>query len=361
MQKIKTVWILLRSHVVTLPPIMTVIECLLDSESYNVNFISTQSSNLTHPNLKEYILPQSHNVSKISKIKNYIKYRMFVDKVLTDHSQTEDIVWLGSLDTAIACKGLIFLKKNPYVLHLHELYDTHLKKLKVVKTIAQNAKYVVVPELNRAGILQVWLELKNRPTVLPNKPYRHPRDKKLIPTHRLTQSILEKYKTDKPIVLYQGHIGGDRNLMPIAQAMKMLPDYEFWLLGTDHGSYSEQLLAISDNIKYLGSVPAPYHLEITSYASIGIMSYDPINLNNLYCAPNKLWEYSGFGIPFLSNKCLSLEGSQMESIGISIDWQVENILKSLKRITNKELEYEKNAINFYNNCDVVSIIEIMVN
>lgn len=361
MQKNKTVWILLRSHVVTLPPIMTVIECLLDSESYNVNFISTQSSNLTHPNLKEYILPQSHNVNKISKIKNYIKYRMFVDKVLTDHSQTEDIVWLGSLDTAIACKGLSFLKKNPYILHLHELYDTHLKKLKAVKTIAQNAKHVVVPELNRAGILQVWLELKNRPTVLPNKPYRHPRDKKLIPTHRLTKSILEKYKTDKPIVLYQGHIGGDRNLMPIAQAMKALPEYEFWLLGVDHGNYSQELLKVSDNIKYLGSVPAPYHLEITSYASIGIMSYDPINLNNLYCAPNKLWEYSGFGIPFLSNKCLSLESLQMEKIGISIDWQLEIILRSLKKLVLENFEYEQEAQIFYNKNNIVKTIRYMAN
>lgn len=360
MQKNKTIWVLLRSHVVALPPIMTVLQCLLELNQFKVGFISTQASGLIHEDLEEYIVDQKHNVNKIKRVINYLEYRALVNKTLDKHLKSEDLVWVGSLDTALACKGLGFFAKNPYVLHLHELYDTHQNKLKSIKNIAQNAKYVVVPELNRAGILQVWLALKNRPVVLPNKPYRHPRKKNLEPTHELTRKILEEYKTDKPIILYQGHIGGDRNLMPIAEAMRELPEYEFWLLGPDHG-YADKLVAISPNVKYVGNVPAPYHLEITSYASIGIMSYDLINLNNLYCAPNKVWEYTGFGIPILSNDCLSLSFLMIKNnIGITINWHNLFVKEAILKINLNYIQYVSSCIEFYDIEDVSSKIATIV-
>ncbi|MBT8175514.1 hypothetical protein [Acinetobacter baumannii] len=359
MQKNKTIWVLLRSHVVGLPPIMTVLKCLLENNAYQVNFISTQSSGLEHRNLKEYIYPQVHNVGKLKKLLNYIQYRSFVKKTFNTHLNEKDIIWLGSLDTALACKGLNFFATNQYILHLHELYDTHQNKLKSIKPIAQNAKHVVVPEINRAGILQVWLGLKERPIVLPNKPYDHPRLRNIAPTNAITQQIINTYYAGKPIILYQGHIGGDRNLMPLARAMKHLPEYDFWLLGIDHG-YADQLVAVADNIKYLGSVSAPYHLEITSYASIGIMSYDPINLNNLFCAPNKVWEYSGFGIPFLANKCLSLEGLAQNFIGRTVNWEEDEIKLSIKFILENFEDFHVNSIGFFQKFDLVKTVHNIV-
>ena len=70
MKKSKTIWVLLRSHVVNLPPIMTVMQCLLDFEEYQVKFVSTQASGLSKENLQEFILPQSHKVNKLTKLKN---------------------------------------------------------------------------------------------------------------------------------------------------------------------------------------------------------------------------------------------------------------------------------------------------
>lgn len=360
MQSNRTIWVLLRSHVAGLPPIMTVLKCLLENTNYQVNFISTQSSGIEHDNFKEYICPQMHNVNRFKKLLNYIQYRNFVKKTFINNLNEKDTIWLGSLDTALACKGLNFFSINQYILHLHELYDTHQNKLKSIKLIAQNAKYVVVPEINRAGILQVWLELKERPIVLPNKPYDHPRSRNIAPTNAITQQIITTYYTGKPIILYQGHIGGDRNLMPLAQAMKHLPEYEFWLLGTDHG-YADQLVAVADNIKYLGSVSAPYHLEITSYASIGIMSYDPINLNNLFCAPNKVWEYSGFGIPFVANDCLSLISLEAIKIGKISTWNEKNICNIIKNILAEYNIYYKNSQVFYNSCNLKDIVNKLVN
>lgn len=358
MQSNRTIWVLLRSHVAGLPPIMTVLKCLLENKNYQVNFISTQSSGIEHDNFKEYICPQMHNVNRFKKLLNYIQYRNFVKKTFINNLNEKDTIWLGSLDTALACKGLNFFSINQYILHLHELYDTHQNKLKSIKLIAQNAKYVVVPEINRAGILQVWLQLKDRPIVLPNKPFDHPRIRKIEPTNDVTRKIISTYYKGKPILLYQGHISGDRNLMPIALAMKSLPDYEFWLLGTDHG-YVCDLLNVSDNIRYLGSIPAPHHLEITSYATIGIMSYDLVSLNNLYCAPNKVWEYGGFGIPFIANDCLSLRDLFVNKIGIPVAWNEENIVKAVDVLKDSD-SYRKNANVYFESVNLIDIINFMV-
>lgn len=54
-------------------------------------------------------------------------------------------------------------------------------------------------------------------------------------------------------------------------------------------------------------ITAPYHLEVTSHAFIGILIYAPVYgtftspLNSIYCAPNKLYEFSHFGIPMIGN------------------------------------------------------------
>lgn len=355
MKKSKTIWVLLRSHVVNLPPIMTVMQCLLDFKEYEVKLISTDGSGLSKENFQEFILPQSHQVNKLRKLKNYIDYRSFVKKTLSKFASNEDLIWLGSLDTARACKGLEFLEINEYILHLHELYDTHRGLLESIKPIAQKAKKVISPEINRAAILQVWLELEERPVVFPNKPYFHPRTKRMQPTHEKTKAILEKFATDKPIILYQGHIGGDRNLMPIAEAMKDLSDYELWLMGPDHG-YAENLVKVSNNIKYLGSIPAPFHLELTSYASIGVMSYDLINLNNLYCAPNKVWEYSGFGIPFLANNCSSLVDLEIKNVGLLSEWSTDSILIKIKTIIKNIEIMESKSVKYFNSICLDSLI-----
>ncbi len=68
MQKNKTIWVLLRSHVVALPPIMTVLQCLLELNQFKVGFISTQASGLIHEDLEEYIIDQRHNVNKIKRV-----------------------------------------------------------------------------------------------------------------------------------------------------------------------------------------------------------------------------------------------------------------------------------------------------
>lgn len=355
MQENKTIWIILRSHLVTLPPVMTVIECLLNSGKYNVKLISTKESGISNSYFEEFIINQTHNVRVAKKLSNYYFFRKFVQKKLL-HVGVDDLIWIASLDTAQACKGLDFLSTNKYILQLHELYDNYPEKLKSIKSIAQNAYKVVVPELNRARILQVWFQLKERPIVLPNKPWSHPRKKYMTPTHEITQKIINSYDSSKKVIIYQGHIERGRSLEPIIEALHGIDNVEFWLMGMDHG-YVDTLLKMSDKVKFLGYVPAPYHLEITSYADIGIMSYDLINLNHMYCAPNKVWEYLGFDLFFICNDVGSLDYFESQGCCACLDF---SCIGALQNIINDNLKIVKNFRNIYEYIDIVKIINDLV-
>lgn len=357
MQKNKTIWIVLRSHLITLPPVMTVIDCLLNTEEYNVKLVSTKETEIKHPLYEEFIIGQTHKVGLAKKISNYYFFRKFVQKTFTEQLREDHLVWIASLDTAQACKGLNFLDTNKYILQLHELYDNYPKKLESIKEIAQKAYKVVVPELNRARILQVWLQLKERPTVLPNKPWTHPRTKYMPPTHESTKEIIKNYDSSKKIIIYQGHIEKGRSLEPIIEAISDIDNIEFWLMGIDHG-YIAELLKMSDKVKYWGYVPAPYHLEVTSYADIGIMSYDLINLNHMYCAPNKVWEYLGFNLFFICNGVGSLDYFENQGCCDLLDFSNKDIIKS--SIVNN-LKINHNFSEYYDSTNLNKILENILN
>ena len=360
----KTVWVILRSSVHNLPPVMSLLQTLSENNEYNVAFISSISANIKNSknNYKEYINTNKPGTTLLSKALQYIKFRNFTQKIIIEKARENDVMWIGSLDTALTLKFSSVLDKIPYILQLHELYDTFPIRRKLIAPIARAAKSLVTPELNRAAILQIWLKLKERPKVIPNKPYKHPRKNFLAPTTEKTRQIIDKFwKPGKSIILYQGHIGGDRNLTPLAEAMRDFPDMELWLLGHDHG-YASTLEKISSNIKYLGYVPAPLHLEITSYASIGVLNYDPINLNNLYCAPNKIWEYSGFGIPFIGNDSIVLTqiANNFHS-GITCNFNASCISESLIHIINNNDSLASNSAKFYESVDLKnSFYEVLI-
>ena len=77
-------------------------------------------------------------------------------------------------------------------------------------------------------------------------------------------------------------------------------------------------------------------------------------MNHLFCAPNKTWEYSGFGIPTLGNDLPGLEYSiGSAGAGRCVDFDDKDaIIEAIKDIDNKYEEYSSNATKFYNSFDV---------
>lgn len=343
-----------------LPPFLALLDYLTDTNLYEITIISAEVDNeidaIYSPKGVKIIhyFEEEPRIGILSRIRNRLKRDyIFRLKAPRDAAKIKyDILWIISERSAIQLSN--FLKNKKYILNMYELRDRHPKILKKITPIAQCAKVNIVCEYNRANIMRIWLKLNETPKVLPNKPYIHPQKRFLESDY---SSILE----NKKIILYQGHISRDRNLEGVCQAVSEIDAYYLVLMG-DGGEYMEYLKTKYPKVIFIDYIKAPFHLNITSYARIGIVTYDFYSLNTIYCAPNKIWEYSGFGIPMLANDIpgLSYTVGQYGS-GLCIDMNnPEQIKNAIVEIERNYSNYSQNAEKMYDSCDITAIIDEVI-
>ena len=160
---------------------------------------------------------------------------------------------------------------------------------------------------------------------------------------------------DKKIILYQGQIYKERDLTSIAKAMNLISnDFLLLLLGNDKDGSLKKLSSINSNFIHIPFVDPPDHLLITSHAYIGIATYDDSSLNNVFCAPNKIYEYSGFGIPMLCRDIPGLKYTvEKSNSGICVDTNDSNaIVNAINRIDKNYEEFSRNANAFYDDTNM---------
>lgn len=355
---------ILRSNPETLPPVISQL-IALDSLGYKIDLIAienTESLKITLKNTHVQIISfkskfNSNNL--FSKIFLNLFFYLFVKKQLKESNNC--IIWIGSADTAFYLRN-IFKNKSNYYINLFELYDKFPKIIKKITPIVKNANRVIVPEYNRAVMFKCWFSLKNVPFVIPNKPYYSTAE-----MNDTTKAILNNLKKkNKKIIIYQGWISNDRDINAIAEAIdemnKIDDKFLFVLMGKALDSSLEQLKKKYRCIYHIDFVSPPQHLFITSICYLGVATYDDSSLNNLYCAPNKIYEYSRFGIPML---CRDIPGLKytVEHFEAGVCANTDNVNDVKKAISKIEKNYDffsKNSIDFYNSVDVEKEIKKML-
>lgn len=370
-----TITIVETNSITFCPPDINLIENLLNN-NHKVNLISNEihllkNDILNHKNFKGFELNyKSKHIGIIdrafSRIVDAKKCRALVRRVM----KNSDVLWTTS-EQSVRCLGsLVFEYKH--VFQLMELtyrgnyFHNRLLSFDLSK-IAQHAWRVVVPEINRAYIMKTWFDLKKNPYVLPNKPYS-------LTLGEITDDMLyglEKMKKEeRKIVLYLGGIWPDRDLEPVAKALSRMNDeYALYIIGKAYNKKCQQKLEqiIGEYpIEYLGSFTPPKHLQFVKYAHIGLLSYRPeksidlgVELNALYCAPNKIYEYAAYGVPMIGSDVLGLR-YPFEKYGIgsiyedNTDSSIEYAIKSVER--DYQNMHER-CYDFYNDCDLDSIVK----
>jgi glycosyltransferase involved in cell wall biosynthesis len=112
---------------------------------------------------------------------------------------------------------------------------------------------------------------------------------------------------DTKILLYQGAFAAHRGLDMLVEAGPLLPaNWAVVLMGW--GKYLEKLQAMIGTNDGTGAKkavivpPAPQdELAIWTAGAVGAILYEPTNLNNYLCSPNKIWEYPVAEVPVLCN------------------------------------------------------------
>lgn len=348
----KKILFILKGSLDNAVPIMSIAQNF-NAEKKQVSIICGTANNTLQKELKEIGIeicslnieePKSNGlIKKIETIKYWLIFRNKIRNKLKE--ETFDYLYISTADTAISLRNL-FEKKYKYFLHLRELYDQYPLYMKLLKYPAQNAEKVIVPEENRAYLYSIFLKLNNIPTVIPNKPFYHPRTPKMDISF-LNKDIQTKIKSKKNII-YQGPLHKERDLSELVKISIDLHDYNIILIGKDHNML-QAYLSMNLDIIYIPFLRPPLHLNITSWGDIGIITYDYNSLNTIYCAPNKVWEFSGFGIPILANQNPGIKYLiEAANIGISKNFNDgKELLEGIKQIEIESDEISKRSVLFF--------------
>ena len=359
-----------------MPPTITLINTLVDL-GYDVVYITIYPDEYYENFDKSYvkniaIFPKNVELLKYSKSKlcSSVAYRIdvllkkfiahFVRETLSKVLEKDDILWIVNELTVIYA-GSQFLKKfeGRYIFTMYELHPKGFRS-RNIKKAANYAAINVVPEYNRAHIQKLFFKLKELPLVLPNKPENHPKQKNMEIGIEDVEYKLNKIKeSGKKIILYMGIIGKERPLEPFLEAIsEMREQYEFVVMGRETEYLKKLQNDYPDNFTYLGFFKPPLHLAVASHADIGMLIYVSENskfgLNAMYCAPNKIYEYTGFGMPVITNDIPGLYYTvEMNQIGCCVDVNnKKQIQENLQKILISYDEFSENAINFYNDLSI---------
>lgn len=356
------------------PPVQNLVRCLMDL-GYKVDLISSNTSKcaddiLKNPNCKVFEIPTLYTNNTIKKWKNRIILPYITKNLVKKSMDDSDILWTTSMHS-IRSLGREALKyKN--VLQLMELaqygYSFHSIIKFPIDELARKSWKTVVPEVNRAYIQKTWWKLRHTPYVLPNKPYSIDPGQ---PTNEVKEAISLLNSEKKKIVLYLGGIFPDRNLRGFAEAIKDDSDYVMYIVGhatSDQGRRTLDDLIKNYGVKYLGSFKPPHHLALVKYAYIGLLPYKPMyggqasELNAQYCAPNKIFEYAGYGVPMVGSDVIGLRYPfEKWDIGCCCDEDsVDSIKKVLYYVSDNHDVMRNNCFRFFESVDLKKIIKEIV-
>ena len=299
---------------------------------------------------------------KLDKVNNWIIFGNAVKRHIisvSDISQT--IFWFGTAETAIPLVGK--LKGINYALTSLELLDDDKIKRRIFGKLTYDAKFLVCCETTRAYIMRYWYNLKKLPYVMPNKPYGFDQNRRKEPSIEASRKAIELIK-DKKFIIYQGILKSPDYMLNMAKAIKESgSNYYFVLMGQDPENIYPKVVKEYSKTIYIENIPAPFHLEVTSYADIGFVFYDEnSSLNRAFCAPNKIYEYSGLGIPSIGNMVPGLVNTiGAAKAGICCHMCKEELVKALSSIKELYEEYSRNSYAFYSATDNESLMKAIIN
>lgn len=378
--KRKTITLVHLEDITAYPPVMNVLKNFL-CHSHKVNLISCGTTKLPaeirkNNNIKIYDISLPSGNSIHNRLSRSYKRKTIGRKLTRQCMQHSDVLWTTT-DLTVEMLGKMVLEYR-HVMQLMELIDhyprirmKYLSKLPFaqfpIKNYGRKAWKVVVPEKNRAYIQKTWWDLKETPYVLPNKPY----DINVGEPDLNEMKILEEMQEEKrKIILFQGNLSDDRDLSPFAEAIKTLgEEYCLYVMGKSGARYvneSKKLFEKYPFIKYIGYFTPPKHLLFTKYAHIGLLPYIPSknhlflpDLNALYCAPNKIYEYSAFGVPMLGTDVPGLTAPfEKYNIGVSCKkLDAKHIVEAVKKIDGNYAELSQNCKRYFVDTNLDEIVE----
>ncbi len=278
----------------TIPPTIAIIHYLAEKGYQIVLFTYFTDVQFANTNIKVIALNKSpYPISFLKRLFAKITFHLKFYQYYFKYKNEFKAIWLGAWDVT----GISRFKGNTKLIyHFHELEEHKFDK-------CRKSDFVVLPEENRGWITYFQAELHRKPLLLPNIPnYKEFKMEEDI-------EILELQKQGKIVVLYSGLIDNKkRNLKELVSSFKYLSENivlviipSFVKIGNDLELLKTHVkqLDLNKRILFFDSRIPPKHLDTMATADIGVGFYSPTSLNNVYAAPNRLYEFVNNGTPVI--------------------------------------------------------------
>lgn len=187
------------------------------------------------------------------------------------------------------------------------------------KLIVDRVQLVISADAKRAEMMRDFYKLNETPYVVPNYS-----ELPIEEDYSFTPDLIEFFKDKRKTLAYAGALTGGRNIEKIILgAAQLTSEYKVLIVG-DGGEKSklERIASECNGLKYIftGSIPYKHLGSILKRCDVGYLSYPMTNLNNIYCAPNKIYEYASVELPMICNdnpNLISIVGASRIGICVS--------------------------------------------
>lgn len=169
------------------------------------------------------------------------------------------------------------------------------------KKAIRHADLVICATQERGALMQQQYNLDKIPLVIENisqLPLISDENSDLIITE--TESFFNK---DKCILVYAGVVTAGRRIDRLIDIVSTRHDTALLVIGAGNDEERLKRLAeekIPGRYLFTGSLPYKYLGVLLKKCDVGYISYPTNSLNNIYCAPNKIYEYASVELPMIA-------------------------------------------------------------
>ena len=219
------------------------------------------------------------------------------------------------------------------------------------KLLINRVQLVISADEKRAELMKKYYKLEETPCVVPNYS-----ELQIDEEYSLSPDVKEFFDDKRKTFVYAGVLTSGRNIEEIIlRAANLADSYKVLIIG-DGGEKArlEKIASECSGLKYLftGNVPYKYLGNYLKRCDVGFLSYPLTNLNNIYCAPNKIYEYASVELPMVCNdnpNLISIVGGSKIGVCVSdkdIDGCSRSIEEALKLIERDYDTYKYNIQTF---------------
>ena len=353
----KTVYYIVKSNLHYYPPCMSQIKMLQDVGAQVIvlygssEMVAIEELNNRGIECVKLVDPRGMYKGAFDKANNWLKFRRAFSRYLKTIDKDNSLLWFGNAESVLPMIGIV-TNKYAYVITYLELLDHKKNRIKLLRNLSQHAKAIVTCEETRSYLMQYWFRLNKLPYTMPNKPYDISVSKNAVITTDKGKYVMNELGGHKYLI-YQGIFQNVEYLETIASVLRDCYPYIYLvMMGIDRHGIVPRIKMVYANTINIDYIPAPLHLEITSNAYIGLLFYNPDSLNKAFCAPNKIFEYSCFGLPIIGNDIPGLKNTIGNAgAGICTEFSYERIKEALETIVKNYDEFSANSLRFYSSVD----------